>query len=87
MTITARYPSTCASCGARITPGQSIEWQKGVKTVRHTDCAAAATEPAIVPAARPRRSGSRYTRFSSGAEYYQNDRGRCEDAPACGCCS
>jgi len=31
--------------------------------------------------------GSRYTRFSSGAEVFTNSRGRCEDAPACGCCS
>ncbi|HWH75947.1 MAG TPA: hypothetical protein VNT76_01200 [Candidatus Binatus sp.] len=34
-----------------------------------------------------RRYGSRYTRFSSGAEVYTNKRGRCEDAPCCGCCS
>lgn len=26
-------------------------------------------------------------RFSSGAEVYRNARGRCEDAPCCGCCS
>jgi hypothetical protein len=37
---------------------------------------------------RPRqRYGSRYTRFSSGAEVYTNRNGRCEDAPCCGCCS
>jgi hypothetical protein len=39
---------------------------------------------------RPRRSaryGSNYTRFSSGAEMFTNKRGRCEDAPCCGCCS
>jgi hypothetical protein len=36
-----------------------------------------------------RWSGNRstYTRFSSGAEVYTNRRGRCEDAPCCGCCS
>jgi hypothetical protein len=27
------------------------------------------------------------TRFNSGAVVYQNARGRCEDAPCCGCCS
>jgi len=26
-------------------------------------------------------------RFSSGAEVYRNKRGRCEDAPCCGCCT
>jgi hypothetical protein len=34
-----------------------------------------------------RRYDSRYTRFSSGAEVFTNARGRCEDAPCCGCCS
>jgi hypothetical protein len=28
-----------------------------------------------------------YSRFSSGATTHQNSRGRCEDAPCCGCCS
>jgi hypothetical protein len=28
-----------------------------------------------------------YTRFASGAEVFTNPRGRCEDAPCCGCCS
>ena len=36
---------------------------------------------------RVSRYRSTYTRFSSGAEIYQNKRGRCEDAPCCGCCS
>lgn len=26
------------------------------------------------------------TRFASGATSYRNSRGRCEDAPCCGCC-
>lgn len=32
-----------------------------------------------------RRSG--VVRFSSGATFYRNVNGRCEDAPCCGCCS
>jgi hypothetical protein len=36
---------------------------------------------------RAGRYRSTYTRFSSGAVTYQNKRGRCEDAPCCGCCS
>lgn len=36
---------------------------------------------------RASRYRSSYTRFSSGAVTYQNNRGRCEDAPCCGCCS
>lgn len=34
-----------------------------------------------------RRYGSSYTRFAGGGESYRNARGRCEDAPCCGCCS
>lgn len=30
---------------------------------------------------------SNVTRFSSGTTVYTNKRGRCEDAPCCGCCS
>jgi len=37
--------------------------------------------------ARASRYRSNYTRFSSGAEVFSNARGRCEDAPCCGCCS
>ncbi len=33
------------------------------------------------------RYGSHYTRFAGGGEAYVNKRGRCEDAPCCGCCS
>jgi len=37
VTITAKYPGVCASCGGRVTPGQQIEWAKGQPT-RHTAC-------------------------------------------------
>ena len=36
---------------------------------------------------RGSKHGSNYTRFASGHEVYNNRRGRCEDAPCCGCCS
>jgi hypothetical protein len=46
---------------------------------------------AAAPPSAPRRTrynrNSGYTRFSTGAEVYRNPRGRCEDAPCCGCCS
>jgi len=38
-------------------------------------------------ARRPSRYRSTFTRFAGGAEVYTNSRGRCEDAPCCGCCS
>jgi hypothetical protein len=45
---------------------------------------------ALVAGGRPAytpRTVSTVTRFSTGAEVYTNRRGRCEDAPCCGCCS
>lgn len=38
MTITARYAATCTACHRPVTPGQQIEWRKGSRDVRHTDC-------------------------------------------------
>lgn len=46
MTITARYASQCSQCGQTIQPGQQIEWERGSKIVRHTDCSATAATPA-----------------------------------------
>lgn len=86
-TITAKYPGTCRKTGKPIRPGDVIHFYgRG-----HAELA----EPGAVPqdtsttqASRPKSSrGSRYTRFSSGAEVYTNRNGRCEDAPCCGCCS
>lgn len=45
MTITAKYPGTCATCSGPITPGQQIEWVKG-EPPRHADCADV-QEPAV----------------------------------------
>jgi hypothetical protein len=46
---------------------------------------------ALVSGAARRTASAGYVsnvyRFSSGAEIYRNKRGRCEDAPCCGCCS
>lgn len=36
---------------------------------------------------RMAKRGLSVFRFSSGAVMTQNSRGRCEDAPCCGCCS
>jgi len=53
---------------------------------------AAPAAQALIDAAgpvRPRRGRFRstHTRFNSGADVFTNRRGRCEDAPCCGCCS
>ncbi|MBI4872728.1 MAG: hypothetical protein HY814_14310 [Candidatus Riflebacteria bacterium] len=37
MTITARYPGSCARCGREIRPGAQIEWTRGGSS-RHATC-------------------------------------------------
>jgi hypothetical protein len=70
--MTARYPGHCAACQEPIRPGQLINWVRRGKTY-HQDCTGQTRVNTI--------------RFSSGAVEYRNARGRCEDAPCCGCCT
>lgn len=48
MTITAKFPGTCPTCGSPIHAGEKVEWAKGEKA-RHTSCPTAQT-PAATPA-------------------------------------
>lgn len=48
---------------------------------------ASAGPSTFTPRKTNRYQGSHYARFSGGGEVYTNRRGRCEDAPCCGCCS
>lgn len=101
-TMTAKYPGTCKVCRGQIKRGEQINYF-GRGHVEHFDCtdeadAAADHEPDEDEAAglelgtlandrRLAREGLTVVRFSSGAVMTQNSRGRCEDAPACGCCT
>lgn len=71
-TMTARYNGRCASCNGAIRRGMTITWDRTRKRAYHPDCEA---------------SGIDYTIFASGDVSFRNRRGRCEDAPCCGCCS
>jgi hypothetical protein len=70
-TMTARYPGTCRGCRKRITPGDLIVHIRRGASY-HVDC-----------------SGEKQvnTIRTSGGTFYRNARGRCEDAPCCGCCT
>lgn len=71
-----RYASPCVVCGARVPArGGSLSKSGGRWEVSHLACAESG-EPRVI-----------VTTFSSGESVYQNSRGRCEDAPCCGCCS
>lgn len=71
-----RYPGRCYICGAYVPKhGGNCENINGRWVVSHLACKTSGKSEVI------------YTRFSDGQEVYQNRRGRCEDAPCCGCCS
>jgi hypothetical protein len=72
-TITARYPGMCASTGARILAGDLIQWSKG-RTVLLERRRTAVDTITLTGEHGPR-------------DYYRNARGRCIDAPCCGCCT
>jgi hypothetical protein len=60
MTITAKFPSQCAACSGKITPGEKIEWEKGQKA-RHASCPSAgvALNAAYQPKGETRRTNSK----------------------------
>ena len=54
----------------------------------HDEDEAAGFEPGtLANDRRMARQGLSVTRFSNGDVHTQNSRGRCEDAPCCGCCT
>ena len=102
-TITAKYPGRCIRTGAVIRPGDTILWHSkgraelaGEPTIPAELAAASALDPELDPDAA--LAAGRYLAASmargvssvwntGGREYYRNKRGRCEDAPCCGCCN
>lgn len=89
----ARYPGDCAgTCGRPIERGQRIAYG-GRDDVWHPYCAAAVDSKATNGGRSDRGRGrgrgrSGVTTFrTSGGTFYRNARGRCEDAPCCGCCT
>ena len=71
-TMTARYPGQCAAnCGRPIARGDLIVYVRRGKSY-HQDCSG---------------RNEVHTIRTSGGTFYRNARGRCEDAPCCGCCT
>jgi SWI/SNF-related matrix-associated actin-dependent regulator 1 of chromatin subfamily A len=44
--VIAKWPGKCADCGRKITPGDTINWDRETRTTTHEDCNVAA--PAVV---------------------------------------
>jgi hypothetical protein len=96
-----RYAGTCKVCGKPIARGETAYWDASTRTATCYDlsCAEAdglTTRECHGPAGwvterLSQRIGAPApsivtTWFNSGASTYRNARGRCEDAPCCGCC-
>ena len=72
-TITAKFPGYCKKTGARILAGDLIQWSKA-GAVLLKRAAAGVNDITLIGEQGPKT-------------YYQNMRGRCIDAPCCGCCT
>ena len=98
-----KYAGVCHSCGVGVGARAGLLSRDGRRWLVHchgcagdgADVSAGGAEDEIAgfePGTlandrRMARRGVSVFRFSSGEVMTQNSRGRCEDAPCCGCCS
>ena len=97
-TLTAKFPGKCSDCGEPIHRGDTIAWL-GHGTAQHIECyeesrmdscedEVAGLEPGTLDNDRSlAKRGLSVSRFSNGEVMTRNSKGRCEDAPCCGCCT
>jgi len=99
-TMLSKFPGTCRDCGARVPRGAEIIYHGRGSGITCAACASgngpeeydederARLEPGTLASDRRlARQGLTVVRFSSGESMTRNSRGRCEDAPCCGCCT
>ena len=84
----AKYKGIDARTGQPIRPGDEIEFDTDTRRAWITDeDDYRHAEPDEAYLARARGSYVSDVFQIGGREYYQNKKGRCIDAPCCGCCS
>ena len=96
-TMTAKFPGYCAQTGAAIRPGDLIDYHgRGRSILRARASARDVDAPDIRPSDVQLEPAGAYARLRApvsdhivigGQSFYRNTRGRCEDAPCCGCCT
>ena len=98
--LTAKFPGTCASTGRKIMPGDLITYDTRTRRA-YLDADPAATLAKLhAPDMTARQAHEAGQHLKAAAarwvsdywktgsrEFYRNKAGRCEDAPACGCCN
>jgi hypothetical protein len=72
-TMIAKFPGKCKKTGARILTGDLIHWSKAGAVLLER-AAAGVNVITLIGDQGPKT-------------FYQNMRGRCIDAPCCGCCT
>lgn len=96
--MTAKYNGRCTGCGVSIRRGEAMAYGgKGLTFHRPCNPEDATNNPPapddysnINPATGERMSNTarvHVARFAGGGYSTVNSRGRCEDAPCCGCCT
>lgn len=83
----AATPVWCDACNEEQSKGDVRLGTVTILNARNEDSAAGFEPGTLASDRRSARNGLSVTRFSSGAVMTRNSRGRCEDAPCCGCCS
>lgn len=83
-TMLAKFPGYCARTGARILPGDTIDYHGRGRSILR----ARASRPDLdAPNIRPSDVAVSDHIVIGGQSFYRNRNGRCEDAPCCGCCT
>lgn len=87
-TITAKFDGRCRRCKGPIAAGTKIRFGgRGLTYHLAAECELDVTDNADNPYAADRRAPVLITRNADGDVIdFRNRRGRCEDAPCCGCC-
>jgi len=78
MPFIAKYRGRCTRTGSTILPGDVIDYRKGTRKLVLIESKGAAAVDTIA-------LGNQYT--GTYKVFTRNARGRCEDAPCCGCCT
>lgn len=96
-TMQSKFPGKCRDCGAPVARGATIVYHgkgAGISCAScaevepiHEDVAAGFEHGTLANDRRLARTGLSVVRTSSGWSGTRNSRGRCEDAPCCGCCT
>lgn len=83
-TMLAKFPGYCAQTGARILPGDTIDYYGRGRSILR---ARASARDLDSPDIRPSDVAVSDHFVIGGQSFYRNRNGRCEDAPCCGCCT